>query len=222
MPRISIPVTHMRRAEAVAYLDGLARGLAQTLGPTCETLVQEITDGSLCTVLSIYNGHVSGRQAGSTLSIYGDDTSKDTGNLLEVLSGDEAVCMEARTPSGRRIKSSSWVLRGKGYVLLFGVNLDVTSLSAAEEVLSGLASVSGDLRESLHGASTTARDADSLIDECLGVLGRPAEILTLSERRELVRLLSERGFFDYQKSAVTLAERLGVSKNTIYNDLREL
>lgn len=221
MARTTIPKTHMTRSEAFAFLDQVARGLALTLGSTCETLVQEITDGRLCTVLSIYNGHVSGRQVGSTLSIYGDDTVSDEGDLLNVFSGDAAVCMEARTAEGRRVKSSSWLLRGHGYVLLLGVNLDVTTLSIVEDVISGLASVGGDLRASL-GAGGVTRDADALIDECLAVVGKPAEALTRRERVELVRILGERGFFDYQKSVLTLAERLGVSKNTIYNDLRAL
>lgn len=221
MARTAIPKTHMTRSEAVAFLDQVARGLAQTFGPSCEALVQEITDGTVCTVLSIYNGHVSGRQVGSTLSIYGDDTVYDEGSLLDVLAGDAAVCMEARTAEGKRVKSSSWLLRGHGYVLLLGVNLDVTTLSIVGDVISGLASVGGDLRESL-GAAGGSRDADALIDECLVTVGRPAEALTRNERVELVRMLGERGFFDYQKSVVALAARLGVSKNTIYNDLRAL
>lgn len=219
------PCTHMTFDEALEFLDTVARGLAATFGPFCEALVQEVTDGNRCTVLSIYNGQVSGRQVGSTLSIYGEDTSRDVGtdapDLASSLEGDRSVCLEACTADGKRVKSSSWMLRGEDYVLILGVNIDITSVSLAKDVLEGLSDVGGDLRERLGGEGE-AQDADSLIDECLEAVGRPVETLSRNDRVELVRLLSERGFFEYQRAASTLAERLGVSRSTIYNDLARL
>ena len=223
MPENQLPTTHMTKDEAFAFLDTVARGLAATLGPMCETLVQEIADETVCTILSIYNGQVTGRRAGSTLSVYGEDTARDSESLLDLLHGDAAVCMEAVTAEGRRVKSSSWLLKGEGYILLLGVNLDITSLSFAAEVLEGLVSTGGDLRESLGGARVAGlSEPEALIEECLEQIGRPAETLNKTSRGELVRLLEERGFFEYQRAAAMLAERIGVSRNTIYNDRRGL
>lgn len=61
-----------------------------------------------------------------------------------------------------------------------------------------------------------------MIDECVRELGKPGEALKRAERFELVRRLVDRGLLGYQRGVVTLAARLGVSKNTIYHDLREL
>lgn len=216
------PLTHMRRAEAFAFLDQLAAGLAQTLGPSCETLVQELVADGTCTVLSIYNGQVSGRQVGSTLSIYGADTAAQGSSVIDV-GRLPVLCSEARTADGRRVKSSTWALRGHGYVLLLGMNLDVTALSTACDVLEGLASVGEDLRARLAAdAGRGATGPDALIDECARELGKPVEALKRAERLELVRRLVDRGLMGYQRGVPTLAARLGVSKNTIYNDLREL
>lgn len=213
--------THMTYDEAFTFLDALARGLAATFGPFCETLVQDVDDEGCCTVLSIYNGQISGRRAGSTLSVYGDDTKDDASGCTETCAIDSSICLEARTSDGKRIKSSTWRLCGAGYTLLLGVNINITSVALAEDVLQGLSSVGGDLREHLGGGGGV-QDAGSLIDECLEAMGRPAEALSRSDRMELVRLLQERGFFEYQRSATMLAERLGVSRGTIYNDLRHL
>ena len=215
------PVTALSRDDAFAFLDDVARGLAQTFGPSCETLVQEIEGGTCCRVLSIYNGQVSGRTVGSTLSIYGDDTTQDTEDLIALLTGDAAVCTEATTLGGQRVKSSSWMLRGADYALLLGVNLNITALAYVAETLTGLASVGSDLRASLVSAGT-AVSPESLIDECLERIGQPAEALSKPYRQELVRLLAERGFFDYHRATAILAGRIGVSRNTIYNDLRAL
>lgn len=216
------PITHMRRAEALAFLDQVAEGIARTLGPSCETLVQELAADGTCTVLAIHNGQVTGRQVGSTLSVYGADTSADGPSVIDV-GRLPVLCSEARTADGRRVKSSTWALRGHGYVLLLGMNLDVTALEAARDVLEGLSSVGEDLRTRLATDATGAPTGlDALIEEGVRELGKPAEALTRTERLELVRRLVERGLTGYQRGVVTLAERLGVSRNTIYHDLREI
>lgn len=50
----------MDREEAFEFLDRTARGIAEMFGSTCETLVHDMGDPRH-PILSIYNGHVSGR-----------------------------------------------------------------------------------------------------------------------------------------------------------------
>ena len=66
----------MTKKEAFDFLDRMARGIAVMFGEQCETIVHEM-DGKKVKNLAIYNGHVSGRTTGSTLSIYGRDTMMD-------------------------------------------------------------------------------------------------------------------------------------------------
>ena len=63
----------MRQEEAFEFLCRLAQGIASMFGDSCETVVHEM-EGERMKNLVIFNGHVSGRSAGSTLSIYGRDT----------------------------------------------------------------------------------------------------------------------------------------------------
>lgn len=220
MPFSDIKRTHMTRDEAFELLDRLAQGIAMMCGPSCETLVQEIV-GKTFHTLSIYNGHVSGRQVGSTLSVYGVDTIADDNDAAFDPFMD-INCDCAHTKDGRRIKSSTWLVRGKNYVMGLGVNIDVTELARAAELLGGMVEVGGELRETLYGHTAVSEDADSMVEECVRALGKPAESLSKNERIELVRMLNERGFFDYQRSAPALAKRLGVSKSTVYNYLKEI
>ena len=62
----------MTREEAFEFLDRAARGIAEMFGSSCETLVHDMGVPSH-PILSIYNGHVSGRAVGSTLDILGTD-----------------------------------------------------------------------------------------------------------------------------------------------------
>ena len=63
----------MNRDEAFEFLDRTAKGIAETFGSSCETLVHDMSI-STHPILSIYNGHVSGRTVGSTMDILGNDT----------------------------------------------------------------------------------------------------------------------------------------------------
>jgi predicted transcriptional regulator YheO len=54
----------MTREEAFEFLDRTARGIAEMFGSTCETLVHDMGVPTH-PILSIYNGHISGRTVGS-------------------------------------------------------------------------------------------------------------------------------------------------------------
>ena len=60
----------MTREEAFEFLDRTARGIAEMFGSTCETLVHDMGVPTH-PILSIYNGHISGRTVGSTMDILG-------------------------------------------------------------------------------------------------------------------------------------------------------
>lgn len=209
----------MRRDEALAFLDRVAAGLASTFGPACEALVQEYGEGGL-TVRSIYNGRISGRSAGSTLSVYGTDTVADGGGTGVFDYNADCVGMLASTHDGKRVKSSTWILNGDGYRFALGVNLDITALDQAQAALAGLVRVGGELREQMRPPGQGG-EMRALLDEELAAVGKPAESLTRAERVAVVGSLSDRGFFDLQRSVPVVAERLGVSKCTVYNYLKE-
>ena len=101
----------MDREEAFEFLDRTARGIAEMFGSTCETLVHDMGDPSH-PILSIYNGHVSGRTVGSTLDILGTAKELDEDALVT-----DFVNLYATTPSGQQIKSSTFHLIGEGYNL---------------------------------------------------------------------------------------------------------
>jgi predicted transcriptional regulator YheO len=50
-------------------------------------------------------------------------------------------------------------------------------------------------------------------------LGSPLAELPRADKQRAVRMLEERGAFDYRRSAETVAEALGVTRFTVYNYL---
>jgi predicted transcriptional regulator YheO len=63
---------------------------------------------------------------------------------------------------------------------------------------------------------------DTMIAECEYRMGSPTEEMKKDQRLEVVRFLDERGAFQIRNSAVLVANRLGVTRKTIYNYLREI
>lgn len=204
----------MTREEAFAFLDRAARGIAEMFGSSCETLVHDMAVPTH-PILSIYNGHVSGREVGSTLDILGNASDLD-----EEASVTDFVNLYATTPAGRQIKSSTFHLIGEDYNLALGINFDYTSLVFANRILVDLMSADADLRSALYrGEDTRLRD---LFDQCLSAVGKPASALGKRDRMKIIALLDQKNAFSFRRSVPFVAGRLQVSRYTVYKYLGEL
>ena len=204
----------MTRDEAFEFLDRTARGIAETFGASCETLVHDMGVPSH-PILSIYNGHVSGRSVGSTTDILGKTRGLDD----EALRTD-FVNLYATTPKGQHIKSSTFHLIGEDYNLALGINFDFTSLMFANRILGDLVRADSDLQSAMwHGSDSQLGD---LFDECLAAAGKPVGALNKSDRLGIIRKLAEKNAFSYRKSVPFVSQRLGVSRYTVYKYLAEL
>lgn len=71
-------------------------------------------------------------------------------------------------------------------------------------------------------AEPPAGDLEALLAAVAAELGMPLKELARQEKQRAVRLLEERGAFNYRKSAETVAEALGVTRFTIYNYLNRI
>ena len=205
----------MNRDQAFEFLDRTARGIAEMFGSSCETLVHDMGVPTH-PILSIYNGHVSGREVGSTMDIMGIGLELD-----EQASTTDQVNLAATTPDGRQTKSSTFHMIGEDYNLALGINFDYTSLVFANRILVDLMSAQSDLQSALWQEGDSRQLAD-LFDHCLASLGKPVEALTKKDRMRLVTMLEQRNAFSYRKSVPYVAKHLGVSRYTIYKYLGEI
>ena len=205
----------MTRDEAFEFLDRTARGIAEMFGSSCETLVHDMGVPTH-PILSIYNGHVSGREVGSTMDIMGIGLALD-----EQASTTDQVNLAATTPDGRQTKSSTFHMIGEDYNLALGINFDYTSLVFANRILADLMSVQSDLQSALWQEGDSRQLAD-LFDRCLATLGKPVDALNKKDRMQVITLLEQNNAFSYRKSVPYVAKHLGVSRYTIYKYLGEL
>ena len=201
----------MTREEAFEFLDRTARGIAETFGSSCETLVQDMGLDSH-PVLSIYNGHVSGRTVGSTQDV--------TGVEQDLHLDSDVVNLLAVTPSGQQTKSSTFTIKGEDYHLGFGINYDFTPLAYANRVLLDLMHTEVDF----HSAVYNARDngISELFDAALLRVGKPAREMNKADRLRVIEYLKNMDAFSYRRAVPYVAAHLGVSRYTIYKYLDEV
>ena len=205
----------MNRDEMLAFLRNEARGIAAMFGPSCETLVHDMTRPGH-PILAIYNGTVTGREVGSTADIFGDigdyDESvyknKDYTNQL-VLSRD-----------GRTLKSTTFNVVGEDFHFALGINMDITHMVRATQMLTELTTTSGDLQQTLMQDARS--QLEELLRECISAVGKEPEAMKKTDRMRIIRMLYKRRAFTYQKSVAIVAERLNVSRYTVYKYMHEL
>lgn len=204
----------MTRDEAFEFLDRTARGIADIFGSSCETLVHDMSV-PFHTILSIYNGHVSGRTVGSTMDILGSEALLDEETLHK-----DFVNLYASTPSGRQIKSSTFHMVSEDYDLALCINFDYTPLVYANRILMDLMRSDADLKSELQ------KDSDShladIFGESLSAVGKPVNALTKADRLKVIQLLIQKDAFSFRKAVPFVSHRLGVSRYTIYKYLGEL
>ena len=201
----------MNRDEVFRMLDDIAKGIAITFGSNCETLIQ---DYALPThpVLTIYNGHVSGRVAGSSAEI----TSGASRYIQGVQITDHLInCFALR--NNRKIKTTSFNFRGPDYYFCLGINFDFTALSEAQAVLENMNLVGEELA-AVVDKSYLSRIFDAAVQQ----VGVPINQMKKKDRLEVIRLLAGQNAFAFQKSVSYTADMLGVSRFSIYGYIKEL
>ena len=207
----------MTKQEAFEFLEHVAKGLAETFGECCETLVQEVVGNELI-VAAIFNGHVSGREVGSNVGILGGILDTREMDIHDIAIDD--LNLLTNHPSGKKIKSTDFVLRGEDYTYILGINYDVTLLEKMQGLLGQFLTYSGDMYSTLSNSS--GRSLNEVFESAAKAFHEINGKMRKQKRMQLITALNKRGFFELQRSVPFLAEKLNVSKYTLYKDLNEL
>ncbi len=207
-----------QQEQVLDFLRRSAEAIALMFGPSCETLVHDMAQPGH-PIVAIYNGHVSGRQVGSTADIFGSDRYAD-GDRGHFQRDADDINTQAITKSGHHVKSTTIHYVGKGYHYALGINYDHTALSAALPLLESLAHADGDLTEAISGGS--GGQLEDIFADCVRAINKPVAAMNKADRVQLIALLDRRGAFSFQRSVLYIAEQLQVSRYTVYKYLHEI
>ncbi len=99
------------------------------------------------------------------------------------------------------------------------VDVDVTSIGTAASVLAALYAPHHPPGVSLGPIDSLDFALEHLIAQGEARLAKPLSEMNRAEKQQLVKFLDERGAFALRKSVEAVADRLGVSRFTVYNYL---
>lgn len=204
----------MKNEEMLIVLQRIASGIAATFGSSCEVLIHDFKRPENA-IVAIYNGQVTGRKVGDPLT---DLALKE---LLK--SGDQGdqINYALKTEDGRILKSTNLRFKGRDYDYVLCINFDCTILDMAQTIIGDILKTSTRQDDKLYKHSWE-QIYDEIFENAIGLAGKPIPLMNKEDRLGVVRYLFENGAFVFQKGLVICAERLGVSRFTIYNDLKEL
>ena len=205
----------MTRDDMLAFLKNEARGIATMFGPNCETLVHDMTRPGH-PILAIYNGSVTGRDVGSTADIFGDIGDYDE----TIYKNKDYTNQMVLSRDGRTLKSTTFNIVGDDFHFALGINMDITHMVRATQMLSEMTATSGDLQQTLMQDARS--QLEELLRECISAVGKDPEQMKKTDRMRIIRMLYKRRAFTYQKSVAIVAERLNVSRYTVYKYMHEL
>jgi len=204
----------MDKEKSLEFLDRLCKGLAETFGRNCETLIHDMSHPNH-PILRIYNNHVSGREIGSTKDIYGNETSD-----REIYLDSDFVNNLVITKSGKKVKSSTFHFKGNDYHFALGINYDFTEMYDFARVQNDFMKVDSDLLDAISEMGNVR--LSTLFDASIEEIGKSVDEMTREDRMLLLKLLKDKNAFQFKKFVPYVSEKLKVSRYTIYKDLKEI
>ncbi|MGW5848947.1 helix-turn-helix transcriptional regulator [Streptomyces sp. NPDC055254] len=197
----------LREAERIAVAVGrMFPGL-------CEVVLHDLRRPR--NAIRVIENNLSGRQVGDSATELGLRRIADPSypSVIQNYSN--------QFPDGRPAKSTSIGVKNADgrYVAALCLNLDVSTLSPLTLTLAKLVATDIEHRdETLETLrDRTERELRTAIDSFAAQRSSTPRSLNRDQKRELVRQLHREGFFETRSSAQHIADRLGISRATVYN-----
>ena len=194
-------------------LSRLATAIHATVGPDCEVVVHDLRHPDR-SVIAI-SGDLTNRRVGAPVpdpELLPDAVDKFT---------EDDIGRRAITPTGRELlASTTWVRDERGRIVgAMCVNVDRSGLEHARDLIDRHL---GPIDSPAATMSSFASSVEELTRGAVAALtgrGHPRR-LRPEQRIELVRRLDEQGVFAIRGAAEAVASELGVSRSSVYGDLR--
>ncbi|MGE6630889.1 helix-turn-helix transcriptional regulator [Bacillus sp. NPDC077027] len=200
----------------------MAKTVANMFGSACEVVIHDLTQPQSSVIFTI-NNHVTGRQVGQSF----DHLVKQV-LLSEEFQDDYLAGYEFKTPDARTIKASTTLIRDENdqVVGAFCINYDMSLAHHVKEMMNQLipgfsTELPGeDMKEKKDPIQSVVDIADQLIEQIIS--SNQAPLTKRHEKIELIRFMDEKGIFLMKGSVDKVAEKLGISKVTVYSYLDEI
>lgn len=195
----------------------IANMIAKTFGRQCEVVIHDLSIPQNSVVYTL-NNHVTGRQIGQPFEHLVKEVL-----LSKNFDGDSTANYMTVIKDGREIKSSTTLLRDSGGKLIGAlcINVDVKPLKDAMSFMGDLMNVEqAKLETEVEPFGNVMEIVDDLIDKIIDQDN--VDNLKRKDKLDLIQFMDEKGVFLIKGAIDKVAERLNISKVTVYSYLDEI
>lgn len=195
----------------------IANMIAKTFGRQCEVVIHDLSIPQNSVVYTL-NNHVTGRQIGQSFEHLVKEVL-----LSKNFDGDCTANYMTVIKDGREIKSSTTLLRDSGGkpIGALCINVDVKPLKDAMSFLGDLLNVEQAKPEAdVEPFSNVMEIVDDLIDKIIDQDN--VDNLKRKDKLDLIQFMDDKGVFLIKGAIDKVAERLNISKVTVYSYLDEI
>ncbi|WIV10623.1 helix-turn-helix domain-containing protein [Proteiniborus sp. MB09-C3] len=200
----------------------IADGLGKLLGQNCEVALFNSKDSNYKLFYSV-NNQITGKNYENNMNHY----ELEALNKAKVHNG--CTIFSYTTKDGRSLKAALFILgdSSKEGAVIMIISYDITDFLLARKAfqvfcaIDDIAEDKSDNDSKKDGENITIL-MERLVSDIVDEVGKPISYLSKEEKVKIVSLLNNKGVFLVRGSVEYVAEKLCVSRYTIYNYLEEI
>nr|WP_308227230.1 transcriptional regulator [Providencia vermicola] len=203
--------------EILKSYEAAVDGLAMLIGAHCEIVLHSLEDLK-CSAVRIANGQHTGRQIGSPIT----DLAL---RMLHDMADEESNVSKAyftKAKSGDLMKSVTIAIRNRNQrvigLLCINMNLDVPF---SEIIKSFVPEEKQDVTSDVNFASSVDDLVAQTLEFTIEEVGADRNVSNNAKNKQVVLNLYEKGIFDIKDAINQVADRLNISKHTVYLYIRQ-
>lgn len=197
----------------------LVNFIADVMGPRCEVVLQDVRTPDH-SIMSIRNGHISGRSVGGPLTNLTLKIISAVGETMD----QSLVNYDSKNVHGEDLVSSKYFIRNDDDTIIGVLSINIlkpTGRDQNQQLTCEPCTFMGQAVNEYLDASPEQIILHA-IDEVLEHIGKDAGCLTMSEKRKVVTLLGKNGVFKIRRAVPKVARVLGMADSTVYRYLAQL
>ncbi|RLR17726.1 transcriptional regulator [Sodalis-like symbiont of Bactericera trigonica] len=203
--------------EILASYEAVVHGLAMLIGGHCEIVLHSLEDLK-CSAVRIANGEHTGRKVGAPIS----DLAL---RMLHDMAGEDSSVSRAyftQAKNGVLMKSVTIAIRNREErvigLLCINMNLDVPFSQIMQTFIPP---ETQDIGTSVNFASSVEDLVAQTLEVTIEEVNADRNVSNNAKNRQIVLNLYEKGIFDIKYAINQVADRLNISKHTVYLYIRQ-
>lgn len=210
------PFTEQDRTILTSYIP-VVEGIAALFGQHCEVVLHSLEDLKH-SAIHIANGHNTLRQTGAPL------TDLALRSLHQMKTDSVSLPYFTRAKSNGLMKSISVAIRNQQQriigLLCININLDVPMLQFVQALLPNEEQETG--TSEVNFASSVEELVAQTVEKTIEDITNDRAVANNNKNRQIVVSLFEKGIFDIKDAINQVADRLDISRHTVYLYIRQI